>query len=438
MQTPDSAVTNGAELLSLEQVIGTAISNSPTMTAARERVAAASAVLEHARAQFLPTLDLVQHYQVTNNPVQSFMFTLNQAQFDLRSDFNDPGTNDDWHTRLILQQELYTGGARTANAKSAAAREAARQRELLAVRNALTFQAARAFYRLLQAERLVEIHREAIERVKQHLETVTLRFEAGTAVKSDVLTIEVRLAEEEEALIAARTQLDIAWDVLENVAAVSFRGFVLPADAPALPWEPLDIELEAAVERALRERPALAAMESERESAEHMQRRAAAGYLPQASVVADYDVHSGDLSSQDESYFVGVSVRVPLLDGWRTRAAVREARAQRSQISAQLRQARLDIALDVRRAYRGVKDARARVAVAQQAIERAAESLREIEMRYENGAATITELVDGQVQLTTARGRHTVATADLRIARCRLLWAVGGLVTEVVSAVETP
>lgn len=421
-----SAERSGAPL-DVAEVVAIALANNPDVEAVRQRLAGARAALDAARAQFWPRVDLIQRYHVSNSPVQSFMFQLHQAEFDMNQNFNEPGTNDDWHTQIALRHDVYTGGRRTARTQAAAQRRESRRDQEIAVRSELTFRSAQAFYQLLQARDVVQIREEALRRVRQHRDTVQTRLEAGTAVKSDVLQLDVRLAEAREALVSARTHLALAWDMLENLAAQPLRDRGLPAKIPDMPWQRHAQALEASVAQALAERPEVHALERRVDAAEHSVRAARAGYLPHLSVVANYDLHSRDFTAQDESFFVGVMLKIPLFDGWQTRAAVRESRALQRELVAQLRRERLNVALDVRRAYRGVKDARARVAVTQQAIEQAAESLREIEQRYASETATITELIDARVQHTMARGRHTVATADIRIAQCRLLWAVGAL-----------
>ena len=78
-----------------------------------------------------------------------------------------------------------------------------------------------------------EIHAEQIAEVEQHLEIVQSRYRNDTAVKSDVLTVQVRLAEVRESLITALNQLQLAWAVLENVTGVPTQQRPLPVlDGP--------------------------------------------------------------------------------------------------------------------------------------------------------------------------------------------------------------
>ena len=87
----------------------------------------------------------------------------------------------------------------------------------------------------------------------------------------------------------------------------------------------------------------------------------------------------------------------------------------------------MDIELDVRRAYLAVKEADGRLLVSGQAVTTADESVREIEDRYKDQKATITQLIDAQFEATAARVRRASAAADVEIARADLERVVGRL-----------
>ena len=97
--------------------------------------------------------------------------------------------------------------------------------------NQLVYQVAEAYYRLLQARNLDQLRLESVTQVQQHLRIAQTRFEAGQVVKSDMLSVEVRLAEVREALVRSGNQLKLAWAILENVAGCTIDRRDLPATA---------------------------------------------------------------------------------------------------------------------------------------------------------------------------------------------------------------
>jgi outer membrane protein len=254
--------------LTLLEVINFARVANPDLRTASERLQLADALLARARAEFYPRLGVGEDYGVTNNPVNVFSFLLNQGQLSLSRDFNHPPTLGNFHTQALVQQGLYTGGRRLAQARSAEAQRDAAGLALAAVQNELVFRVAEAYYRLLQARDLVEVREAAVKQVQQHLEIVKVREKAGTAVKSDVLTVEVRLAEAQEALITARNQVELAWAVLENVTGTTVARRPLPKEVPAAPWAEHVGQVEVAVAEALQRRPEAGELASRRQAAQ--------------------------------------------------------------------------------------------------------------------------------------------------------------------------
>lgn len=413
--------------LTLAAAIHAALDANPDLSSASEQIRIADATLARAQAEFFPRLGLVESYGVSNNPVNVFSFQLNQAALNFNQDFNNPKSTDNLQSQFLLQHNLYSGGRRHAEADAADSQRSAAWFSLAAVQNQLVFRVAEAYYRLLQTHELLDVRREAVEQVEQHLEIVQSRFRNETAVKSDVLTVEVRLSEVNEALITAQNQHKLAWAVLQNVTGTRLKVSPLPRDIPAAPWSDGISEIETAVSEALSARPEAAVMAHQREAASSSIIAAEAGDQPTLDFLADYSSYTGDLRRENDSFFVGLVLKLNLFDGGRTRSEVERAQARLREVCAREQRHVLDIELDVRRASLQLDDARQRFKVAGEAIELAKESLREIEVRYRGQASTITELIDAQVALSNARVRRTNAQADVEIARASLQRSIGRL-----------
>jgi outer membrane protein len=411
----------------LQDAIRLALANNPDLDAAERRIAFAEALLDRARSEFYPQLGISEAYGVTNNPVNAFMFLLNEAQFTLNRNLNHPGGVDDFHTQTLWQYQLYDAGRRDAMLSAAEFGRTAAGFELAAAQNALVFQVAEAYYRLFQARELVGVRREAVGQIEKHLDLVQIRARAGTAVRSDVLTVEVRLAEARENLISAGNREELTWLILQNICGASLPRQNLPRQIPAGPWGAHVDQVEAAVNEARSHRPEIGVICSQMQAAEQNVRAAEAGKYPSVNSVADYDVYTGDFHRGNDSFFVGVVANLTLFDGARTKNDIRKAEEKLTELHANHRRLMLDIELSVRRAYLQLDDARRRLQVSAQAIAQAEESLREIEVRYRSQTATITQLIDAQVALSNTRVRHADAQAAIEIARASLEQATGRL-----------
>ena len=416
-----------ASVFTLADAIRLAAGSNPDLQTAEQRIGIANAILTRARAEFYPQLGISEAFGVTNNAVNAFMFELNEGRFNLNSDLNHPSPVDDFHTQMLVQQRLYDGGRRAAQHDAAAAGQGAARHALAAAQNELVFRVAEAYYRTFQACKLLSVRADAVRQVERQLEMVKVQQRAGMAVRSDVLTVEVRLAEVQEGLITARHQQQLAWAVLENVCGVSIPQQALPAEVPTAPWSEHVQNVEAVVAEAQSCRPEVAGMSSQIQAAGYDVRAAEAGKRPTVDLAADYDVFTPDFARGNDSWFVGAIVKLTLFDGNRTQSEVRKAQARLSELRAQQQRLVLDIELGVRRSYLQLEDAKQRVEVTGRAIGQAAESLREIEVRYREQTATITQLVDAQVALSRAQVRRTTAQADVEIAAAALEQAAGRL-----------
>ena len=433
--------------LTLAEAIQVALQSSPDLQAAVARTEIAEQTLARARADFFPVLTLSQEYQVSNNPLNVFSYELEQGRLGRLTPssiplaisgtppqltlppglLNLPSTYDNFHTQVRAEQTLYNGGLRLARTRSAEAEREAARFGLAAVHNTLVFQVAEAYYRLFQAEELVQIRREAVAPVEEELQAVQARLRAQSAVQAEVLQVELRLAEVREALITAVNRRELARAVLENVVGASVAGRDLPASLPAAPWSGHATEVERAVAEALQQRPELGEASSRQQAAEQRVRAAQAGRYPTLGLVTDYDVFTPDFHSGKDSFFVGLALGITLCDAGRTTASIRQAEAQVREIILRNRRLQLDIELDVRRAYLELKDARERLAVTAAAVASARERLRQVESQHRNQRPATAQLLEAQVELTEARVRHTTAGAEIEIARASLERAAGRL-----------
>jgi outer membrane protein TolC len=423
---PEPAAGDAKTELTLTAAIQTALFANPDLHSAVERVALAGAVLDRARADFYPRLGISEDYGVSDNPQTAFAYTLSQGRFTfVNNNLNHAPVEDDFHTQLHLQQALYTGGRRLAEERAAEARHEAELYGLAGVQNELVFRVAEAYYRLLQARELVKVRGEAVEQVQRELEIVRARVRAGTAVRSDELAVEVRRAEVEEIAITARNQLELAWAVLENVLGTHVSPHLLPADVPAAPWSQHELGLEAILAEASQTRPEMGELTSRQRAADQAIRSAQAARYPAVDLVSDYDYHTQDFRGGNESFFLGLGVRLTLFDAGRTASDIRQAKARLGELAARHQRQALDIELEVRRAYLQLLDAQERFRVATRAVGQAEESLREYEARYRAQRATLTQVLDAQLALSNARVRRANVAADIEIARAALERAVG-------------
>src|SRR5262249_12691190 len=123
---------------------------------------------------------------------------------------------------------------------------------------------------------------------------------------------------------------------------------------------------------------------------------------------------------------VGIHLDQPLYAGGKLRAEVRRSSAQISMAMAAYETILQNVALQTSVAFHAIDTNRKRIRLGEIAIGQAEENLREIVVKYENGNATPTDVVDAQTALTGAEVRYHTAVYDYLDGLARLDYAQGG------------
>jgi outer membrane protein TolC len=401
----------------LERAIPFALDNSPDARVAQHRIAAARAGLDQARSGFWPQLQARSSYIRTDNPMQVFGAALNQQAVSPSLDFNNVPDADNLNVHGLLTLPLYTGGRISSAQQSARAQTDAARHQAEAIRTTLAFEVARAFYTVQQTRQFIHATRAATEAFESNLNIVTRRFENGTALRHEVLDIQVRLAQAREDLARAR-----------NAHALALRAFrnLLGLDSPDIAVSDTVTSLELPPPNLPAHRMELLAARRQTQAAEAELRRSRGGRLPEISAFGRYDYdHGWKFNGSGDSYTVGLQAQWDLWDGQRTRARIHEARAHLDTARELERRLLLALDLELERARLNLDEANERLAVSEQAVQHASESATLTRARFEQGLALTSQLIDTESALTATRVRRAEAEADQQIAIAALRKALG-------------
>lgn len=408
----------GAVPWTLPQALQFAITNSPEARIAQHRIAAAQAGLAQAQAAFSPQLQFQSGYLRTDNPMLAFGSLLNQRALGPGLNFNDVPDQDDLNVKGLLTVPLYAGGGNVAGRAAAQANVAAARETAAGIRNALMFEVARTYYTVIKAREFIQATEASARAYESNLAIAARRHEIGTLLRSEVLDVEVRLAQAREAAAQARNAHALARRAFQNVLGVEAETIEI-ADPPPADPSVADAGVPA-------QRPELAASAQRLRAAEAEWRRAAAGYHPRLSAFGSLDYDYGSRTERDgRSYTAGVLLQWDLWDGAGTKARRAEARAGLAAATEADRKLRLDLAFELEQARLALREATERLDVTAKTIAQATESVELTRARFEQGLALATQLIDAETALVTARVRRAEAEADQRIAAAAVRKALG-------------
>lgn len=406
------------EAWSFERVVRCAATNSPDARIAHQRIRAADADLAQAQAAFFPLLQAQSSYIRTDNPLLVFGAALNQKSFSFGLDFNHVPDADDLNVKGVLSMPLYAGGKLAATRDATKATSKAERHGADAVRNELEFAAARAFHTVSKAQVIVSAAEAEVQALDGSVSVASNRFSTGTLLKSELLDVEVRLAQAQENLVRVRNAATLANRALNNVLGFDGNKITVMADS-ALPVLPAE-------QKASGPRPELAALAEQVRAAEAQVRAAKSGYKPQVNAFGslDYD-HGWTFNASGESYTAGVLAHWDLFNGNSTRAKVRKAEAELASAREEARKAELAIGYETDAARLNLKEAEERLLVTEKSVARAEESAQLTRNRFGQGLALASQLMDAESALTGARVHRAEAMADRLIAIAAFRKALG-------------
>jgi outer membrane protein TolC len=407
----------GAEPWGLARALEEGLAHSPDARLAQQRILAARAELEQANAAFWPKLQFQSSYTRTDNPMQVFGDILNQRAYSSTVNFNDVPDIDDLNVKGLVTVPLYVGGRNQANRQAAKANTEAARFDNEAVRNALAFEIARAFHNVLKARQFIRAAEASVNAFESNLAIAQKRLEGGSILKTDVLDIQVRLAQGREDLIRAQNAQLLAERALRDLVGIDRGEFAVADESPQVSApETLDFS----------RRSELAAAQYRERAAQDQVRAAKSGYLPHVSAFGSLDYDYGWKTDNGAgSYTGGALLQWDLWDGRLTRAKAREAEANLEMAREQQRKLRLVLDLEVEQARLELKTATERLKVTEEIVGQASQSAEMTRSRFEQGMALSTQLIDAETALVAARVRRAEAQADQRIAVAALRKALG-------------
>ena len=395
-----------AQTLTLEEALRIAYDNAPTARIAQERVAEGTARVRMAEAAFYPQLGIASSYVSSDNPVHAFMFALNQGKFSMQADVNNPPRADNWQLSAQAGMRLFSGGSDLANKRAASAAVQGLRSVESATHNEVGLQVLRSYLSVLTAQQFVRAAEAAVAAFVSAEGVITSRVDAGTALKTDLLNIQVQRIQAEEQRLRADNALLLAKEGLK---------FALGVDTlPYSEFSTLDqVKIEETVASTQAQRPEVEASDAFAQAARSQLSAAKGSYLPSINLFATVDRYQGwEFDGTNDNWTVGVNAQWSIFDGFLTRSRVREKRAGLKIAEEEARMTRLRTALELESARSSMLEATQRVAVMIQATELASESATLTRQRFEQGLMLTSQVIDAENALVQAEVGLAQAKAD--------------------------
>ena len=419
----------GAQDLSMEQAVATALANNPTIRAADERSRAAAARSKQAKGHRWFSLDLSEVYSYTNNPAEVFAFKLNQGRFDFgeftMTDPNDPDWLSTWITSLEMTVPIYTGGQLGNRIDQADHMASAEELRLEHTRNKVAFDTITAYTNLAKAREQVDLMTHSRETTAEHVSLAESYAEQGLILDAEVLKARVFLAQMDEMVAQATNGARLAQAALNFEMGTDQSTPRQISPLPPPPTAPGDLEnwVDAAIERRLDLRAARLELEAGRLE----EKTTKPWYLPEVAARGKYELYDDTIfGSNGHSGSIMAFARFSLFQGGSDTASREAARHEAAAGEADIRRFEEGVRLEVQQAWHDLRTSQARHSTATNSLAAARESLRVREQRFKQGLDKMIDLLDAETELREAELRELVARYDVSLSTYRLFFVSGG------------
>jgi outer membrane protein TolC len=404
------------DTLDLRTAITFALENNFAIRQAKERIRQQEGVVVEVTAREIPNVGATGSYQL-NDKVLSQQF---------------PASDRSWQINISATQVLFAGGGvRSAVKSSKLARDAAIL-DLQATINDALLQVRTAFYSVLLAREKIKVQESNLDLLQSQLKTATDRYRAGTVSSFEQLRAEVAVANARAPLITARNDYRLAIEALRQVLGFTTNTRETSTKVPdfvgTLAYTPASFDLSSAFDAAHANRPDLQRLAKLVEARDESVTTARAGYFPQISAFGGWALRKGTTNAFRDSpdgFLAGIQGQWNIFDGRATAGRVAQARSAAEQTRLTLTEAQLAVDIDVRRAYSQWQEATELADASSKVVEQATEAVRLANARYSAGTSTQLDVLQAQVDLTTARTNQIQAFYTYNVAVAQLRKAMG-------------
>uniref|UniRef100_UPI0032170188 TolC family protein n=1 Tax=uncultured Draconibacterium sp. TaxID=1573823 RepID=UPI0032170188 len=393
--------------LSLEEALRLAEENNLSTKSAEARIEAAKASFRMTNSVFLPGVEISHTGVTTNDPLSAFGFKLKQeivTQADFNPELlNDPGSIDNFTTKIALQQPLL-------NLDGIYARKAAKnQIEALTlqtnrVKQNIQFQVKKAYYMLELAESSVKVLQQSVLVAEEAFRLTKNNEEQGFAKYADVLEASVRLDERKNQLLEAQNQRQTANDYLGHLLGLSSTEIFATTDSLIQPPIKVYIENNSAN---LKNRSDLLAYQKQIEAGENMLRSNKMKFIPRVNAFGSMEWNDEKvLGTSANNYMVGASLSWSLFSGYKNLGAVQLANAQLNEARINYNDYLSQSQIQINQTKRNLELNFSRIQSSQLAKDQAKESLRIRTNRFKQGLEKTADLLISEALASQKELQH--------------------------------
>jgi outer membrane protein len=421
-----SGQTSQAPSLTLQEAIELGLTHHPLVEGAQADALRAKASLAQAKAAAFPSVSASEDVTLSDDPVFAFGTKLRQARFRA-SDFglanlNHPSPIGNFGSSASANWLAFDFGSTQKRIRGA--RDAAQAADLSRgfTDQEVANNVIGLYYRALLAESQVGTAQANIVRAQEIASDIRDRVHSGLALEADGMRADLAVQNAKDDVAAAQSNVSVARNELSEAVGNPLQGVALvaPATPAVAATQPLQTDAQ------LSSRLDLQVLDKQKTSAQQSLASIRAMVGPQLSTYAHVESDNPHFASGGSgNWTIEAKLEISVFDGGLRRAREQEAAAQLAKVTAEKEQALREARNSVRALQAQIEDLQRRYATADQAIKANVEALQTSRDRYAAGLVPVSEVLDGESDLSAAEFARLRAFYQLSIANSDLQFATG-------------
>jgi len=295
--------------------------------------------------------------------------------------------------------------------------------EYRAKRQSVVADVKQAYYAVLQSESALEAAQTSVTQYEE-TDRVALQYVAQEAIlKSDSLEVKAKLAQAKYQVIHLNNELETRKEQLNDLLARDLTTDFHTQPVPPQSFE--EIDLNAARQTALAQRPEVAEANINVKKATYDRKLAQAQYIPDVSASLHYYSSFTAQILPPNIVSAGVEFNWEPFDWGRRHDVVKQKEVSLDQSRIQLEQVRSQVLQDVDNRFRSLQESRAALEVAQAARDASTEKLREVNDKFSKEAVLLRDVLQQQTAVANANHDYEQALLSFWTAKANFEKALG-------------
>ncbi|MCX7879691.1 MAG: TolC family protein [Ignavibacteria bacterium] len=418
---------------SLKECLDIALQNNPQIKIAETSISVAGAEITSAFGNFLPSVNFSLGY--TRQLNQQEVPKINIGGQTLQVGKIEPNS---YNMGLSVSYDLFDGFRREAYYSQAKDKMNSAFSDFTKVTKDVTLNVIKAYANLVRNKKILESRKQDFEIGKKDLERIRSLYEVGSIPFTNVLSQEAELTNKEIQIITAENEVKNSKAYLLSLMGVAPELSIDVIDSD-LPEDFTDEEIkkfrelfsnfDKIVDKAFANRLEIISLNQQIEAGKAALTIARATYFPTLSTYGGWSWANSEFNKFSElgRSYIGLSLRIPIFENFRTNYQIELARAQLIQLDMQKLQVEQTIRREIITSLNNLESAEKQLIATRRSLEYAEKNFQNISEKYRLGSVSSIDYYYANNLFINSKINHINAVIGYYIAQKEILYATGQL-----------